>query len=111
MHSRRFIWKLKFPDVASTCDSLSIEKSQELGLKQIYEQDLEFVVFVKSITALAFVPQDRVESLFLDLSETFPEDDASDQLLSYFKSTYIKRTNSSKKKTSSHVPSQPVESL
>ena len=41
------------------------------------------------MTALSFVPTADVEGLFGSLSEEFPEEEASDKLLSYFKSTYI----------------------
>ncbi len=67
-------------------------KVQNLGLKQRLEQDIKFAVLIKSITALAFVPPDQVEALFDNLSKAFPEDEATDQLLFYFKSTYIQRT-------------------
>ena len=52
-------------------------------------QDLELQTLVKCITALAFVPQDRVAELFEDLSVLFPDKGATDDLLTYFKSTYI----------------------
>ncbi len=66
-----------------------LRKVQEFGLKQRYEQDLDYQILVRSITALAFVPPAQVEELFDEICELFPEDEASDNLLSYFKSTYI----------------------
>ncbi len=41
------------------------------------------------MTALFFVPTADVEGLSESLSEEFPEEEASDELLSYFKSTFI----------------------
>ncbi len=66
-----------------------IRKIQELGLKRRYNEDLEFSELVKCLTSLAFVPPEDVETVFDDLSEAFPEDELSDSLLTYFKSTYI----------------------
>ena len=59
------------------------------GLKARYEQDLEFATLIKCLTSLAFVPTTDVEGLFEELSDTFPEDDATDSVLAYFKNTYI----------------------
>ena len=64
-------------------------KVQELGLKLRYEQDMEFNILVKSLTSLAFVPPDEVSGLFEELVEVFPEEEACDDLLSYYKRTYV----------------------
>ncbi len=64
-------------------------KVQELGLRQCYDEDLEYAHLVKCMTALSFVPTADVEGLFESLSEEFPQNEASDELLSYFKSTHI----------------------
>ena len=50
---------------------------------------MEFNILVKSLTTLAFVPPDEVSGLFEELVEVFPEEEACDDLLSYYKRTYV----------------------
>ena len=61
----------------------------DLGLRARYREDEEFNTQIKMLTALAFIPPDDVPATFEMLSETFQEEEASDQLLDYFKSTYV----------------------
>ncbi len=68
-----------------------LRKVQVCRLKRRYKQDLQLQTLVKCITAFAFVPPDRVAELFEDLSELFPDEGATDDLLTYFKSTYIQK--------------------
>lgn len=62
---------------------------QTLGLKTRYEQDMEFTTLVRSMTALAFVPLDEVAQLFEELTTSFPDEAPVNELLSYFKATYV----------------------
>ena len=59
------------------------------GLKTLYESDIDFGLKVKSLMALSFVPPAEVLTVFGKLSETFPETDACDKLLKYFKNTFV----------------------
>ena len=60
-----------------------------LGLKKDYESDIDFGLTVKSLMALSFVPPAEVLTVFGQLSEKFPDTDACDKLLNYFKTTFI----------------------
>ena len=67
-----------------------IRKLSTLGLKCRYTDDEEYNEYVKSLAALAFVPPAHVPSVYDKLKSVFPEDQASDELLQYFETTYIK---------------------
>ena len=66
-----------------------LRKVAELGLRQKYREEEEFNVQVKMMTALAFVPPEDVATTFEALSDAFPDEESTDCLLDYFKSTYI----------------------
>ena len=63
-----------------------------LGLKKEYESNIEFNLKVKSLMALSFVPPEDVPAVFEQLSTKFPDSEACDKLLDYFKNTYIQGT-------------------
>ena len=60
-----------------------------LGLKKDYEGNIDFGLKVKSLLALSFVPPADVVTVFGQLSATFPDTDACERLLTYFKSTFV----------------------
>ena len=43
-----------------------------------------------SLQALAFVPLESVLEVYEELKEAFPEDEACDEILTYFENTYVK---------------------
>ena len=65
----------------------------ELGLKREFETNKDFNMSVKSLAALTFVPEEDILEVFQELanyiSDTFPELQRCDDLLSYFETTYI----------------------
>lgn len=66
-----------------------LRKVNELGLKRKYESDGNFNMGVKSLAALAFVPLNDLISIFGNLADTFEDSPATNDLLSYFKNTYV----------------------
>ena len=60
-----------------------------LGLKKEYESNNDFNLKVKSLMALSFVPPEEVLTVFDQLSAKFPDTEACDKLLGYFKKTFI----------------------
>lgn len=66
-----------------------IRKLNSVGLKSAFENDLDVKLKLKSLPALAFVPADDVKTIFLQLADTFPAEDAYDEVITYFYSTYI----------------------
>ena len=60
-----------------------------LGLKKEYDSNKDFNLQVKSLMSLSFVPPEEVLAVFDQLSAKFPDTEACDRLLSYFKKTYI----------------------
>ena len=67
-----------------------IRKVSELGLKTTYETDEEFSMLVRSLPALAFVPEEEVEERFEEVAAAFPDEPAVNNLISYFESTYVR---------------------
>ena len=68
-------------------------------MAQRYQDDDEFSLLIRSISALAFVPEEDVEDAFLTMEihirETYADDaniDAIDSVLDYFEDTYIGRS-------------------
>ena len=70
------------------CQSVH-RKLVSLGLKNLYETDVEFNTLVKSLPCLAFVPLVEVEERFNELAALFPDEENVQLLLFYFESTYI----------------------
>lgn len=88
-------FKLAFPntDVKGCQFHLSqavLRKVGQLGLKDRFQNDVDFNLLVKSLTALSFVPEDEVLDRFQELADAFPDDDNSQELLVYFEATYIR---------------------
>ncbi len=66
-----------------------VRKVQNLGLKRRFDEDMEYKLKVKSMAALSFVPADEVAEIFNQLTATFPNDEATFQLLGYFSTNWI----------------------
>ncbi len=60
-----------------------------LGLMMKHEEDLEVQVNVCSLTSVAFVPPADSAEIFDDLVDEFPDEQEFNDLISYFKFTYI----------------------
>ena len=86
--------KVAFPDVDvrgcyfHLCQSL-IRKVNTVGLKNEYESNIDIKLRLKSLCALAFVPDTDVKNVFDILAATFPDEDRYNEILTYFLSTYI----------------------
>ena len=67
--------------------------TQYLGLSQRYNQEEEFALYIRMLPALAFLPAGDVIEGFEELVDTIRVlyDDVGDDLLQYFKDTYIGR--------------------
>ena len=65
-------------------------KVGELGLKLDYESNPDFNMAVKSLQALAFVPEENVLEIFLELAESFPDLERVEELVAYFEVTYVR---------------------
>lgn len=81
------------------------KRVQSLGLKQRYQQDHEFALFVRMIPAVAFIPTANVIEGFEDLVEhdNFPQDAVA--IANYFEDTYIGR----RQRRGRQEPSFPIE--
>ena len=66
-----------------------IRKVNSVGLKAMYESDIDIKLKLKSLAAICFVPMQDVKAVFNQLAATFPDDDNFNGILSYFCSTYI----------------------
>ena len=66
-----------------------IRKINSVGLKALYESDIDIKLKLKSLAALSFVPILDLKTVFDELAATFPDEDAYNQILAYFCSTYI----------------------
>ena len=67
-----------------------IRKVNELGMKTDYESDDALRGGVRCLSALAHVPVDDVAESFDVLTESMPEHEKMNELLSYFEHTYIR---------------------
>ena len=67
--------------------------TQYLGLSQRYNQKKELALYIRMLPALAFLPAGDVTEGFEELVDTIRVlyDDVGDDLLQYFKDTYISR--------------------
>ncbi len=88
-------FRVEFPDshISGCFFHLSqsvIRKVNTLGLKRKFEEEIDFSMLVKSLPALAFVPPEDVRDIYIELADTFPDDDRCNDLLNYFHSTYIR---------------------
>ena len=70
------------------CQSVQ-RKIVELGLKTEFVTNAEFNILVKSLAALAFVPEQDVLDIFMELVDTFPEIDGIQEMITYFEITYV----------------------
>lgn len=72
---------------------------QEYGLQEVYASDDKFAQNIKMLTALAYVPVDRVIEAFEEFmgtdfyneNSTSPRCNAIQQLTTYFQNTYVYR--------------------
>ena len=64
-------------------------KIQEHGLQQRYQEDTDFVLKLRMIPALAFVPPQDVIAAFKELSDELPAE--SQPVVDYFEDTYVGR--------------------
>lgn len=64
-------------------------KVAEIGLKTNYQTDAAFNIAVKSLVALAFVPEQDVLERYQEIADSFPDIERADELLNYFELTYI----------------------
>ena len=69
-----------------------IRHVNSLGLKKEYESNIQFNLKVKSLMSLSFVPPEEVPTVFDQLCAKFPDTDACDKLLAYFKNNFIQGT-------------------
>lgn len=88
-------FKNEFPTSVVSCCFFHLSQSvirrvTELGLKVRYETDGNFQMLVKSLSSLAFVPNDDLYEVFEQLAATFPDEPVCNDLLTYFESTYIR---------------------
>jgi len=62
-----------------------------VGLKTVYDdqEQIPMRLKMKSLAALAFVPQDDVRELFDQLAAEFPDEERYNELITYFGSPYI----------------------
>lgn len=68
-----------------------VRKVGNVGLKERFDTNFEFKLLVKSLAALCMVPPADVPALYDHLSDSFPaNDEACDDLLSYFERTYVR---------------------
>ena len=64
-------------------------KTQALGLAGQYNEDAEFALKIRSLSALAFLPEHEVEECLREVAGSLP--DEALPLVDYFESTYIGR--------------------
>ena len=88
------VYSFHFPDIIiKLCHfhfSQNIfKKIVEVGLKVQYGADEELNIWVKKITALAFIPPDNVCDAFVELSENAPAEHELGEFLDYLTINYI----------------------
>ena len=88
--------KFHFPDVEIKGCWFHFRKAifkrvVKLGLQQNYRQT-EYFDFINRFGALAFIPEDRLDEAIKIIERLKPNDPKCDQLLKYFKSTWLKST-------------------
>jgi MULE transposase domain len=72
------------------CQSV-LRKTNEVGLKAVYENDIAVCLYIRCLPALAFVPETDVLEAFDILEDSQPQDiDHLDELTSYFEHTYVR---------------------
>ena len=71
------------------CQSV-LRKTQEVGLRQLYDMDDEVRGMIRCLPALAHVPVDDVQGAFDELTEVMPQHHGMDELVTYFEHTYIR---------------------
>lgn len=67
-----------------------LRKTQELGLRPLYDSDDEVRGMIRCLPSLAHVPVDDVVDAFDDLASAMPQHHGMDELLTYFEHTYIR---------------------
>ncbi|CAF1101399.1 unnamed protein product, partial [Brachionus calyciflorus] len=62
----------------------------QIGLKKKYDDNIFFRNWVKKLTAIAIMPQERMDEAFQMAIECKPEDFDVQLIIDYFKRTWIK---------------------
>ena len=71
------------------CQSI-VRKVAEYGLKTEYKTDDEIRGFIRCLAALSHVPERDVEDAFETLAEIMPQDDRVNDVVTYYKHTYVR---------------------
>ena len=84
-----------FPNCEVSCcyfhlNQSLVRKVGQLGLKRRFDEDMDFKLLVKSLTALSFVPVVDIDRIFNRLVEVWPDDERCADLLGYFDGTYVR---------------------
>ena len=84
------VFPLKRPQICFFHHSQSVwRKTQNLGLSGQYNEDAEFALKVRTLSAIAFLPEHEVEEGLREVAGSLP--DEALPLVDYFQSTYIGR--------------------
>ena len=90
MNAFKEVFPMKRTQICFFHHSQSVwRKTQSLGLAGRYNEDAEFALKVRTLSALAFLPEEEVEDGLREVAESLP--DEAVPLLDYFQSTYIGR--------------------
>lgn len=90
------------------CQSV-MRKVQDLGLKPRYESDDDVRVYVRCLSALAYVPPGDVSEAFDLLADIVPPADHMDELTTYFEHTYIRGRRLPGRGTTTRPPLFPID--
>jgi hypothetical protein len=71
------------------CQSV-LRKTQELGLRPLYDTDDEVRGMIRCLPSLAHVPVEDVLDAFEEVATAMPQHQGMDELLTYFEHTYIR---------------------
>ena len=67
-----------------------LRKVQDVGLRPIYDADEDVRGMIRCLPALAHVPVNDVMEGFNDIAAQMPQQQGSDEVLSYFEHTFIR---------------------
>ncbi|XP_065665576.1 uncharacterized protein LOC136087001 [Hydra vulgaris] len=89
-----------------------IRKVEGLGLKRKFETNEEIKILVKSLASLSFVPLTEINERFEELAPIFPDNSPTNDLLSYFETTYVSQRSKGRWGVSEfQIPTCNFESL